>query len=61
MVEEFDVHYLSKPALVHALKSRAGKEYTARCGVVTENVHEVSGWAQFVTCNDCDGGGQAPA
>lgn len=53
---EPEVHYLKRPEVRHALKGRSGKEYTARCGVVTENVLEVTGWAQFVTCNDCDGG-----
>jgi len=48
-----DVHYLQRPRLVHQLVSRSGKEYTARCGVVTEDVGDVTGWHQFITCEEC--------
>jgi len=52
-----DVHYLQRPRLVHQLVSRAGKEYTARCGVVTEDASIMSGWHQFITCEGCLNGG----
>lgn len=48
-----DVHYISRPALVHALKGREGKTYTAKCGWVTEDNKTVTGWHDQVTCDDC--------
>ena len=48
-----EVHYLQRPRLVHQLVSRAGKEYTSRCGVVTEDASIMSGWHQFITCEGC--------
>lgn len=54
------VHYLNRPALVHALKERAGKVYTAKCGATTEDSSTMSGWSTQVTCDDCSPVGSRP-
>ena len=58
-----DVHLLHRPAVVHLLKERAGKKYTAKCGYWSEEKDamqkEMTGSYTRVTCDDCDGSHRA--